>query len=47
MPMWAVLDEQRREAIALCWHEDKAREIADALNGKGAPANLHSQRQGR
>jgi hypothetical protein len=32
MPMWAVLDDEAKQAIALCWHKDKAQRIVDALN---------------
>jgi len=32
-PPFAVLDDRAREAIALCWHKDKAQVIVDALNG--------------
>jgi hypothetical protein len=30
--MWAVLDDRNREAVCLCWREDEAQRIADALN---------------
>lgn len=31
-PPHAVLDDQEREAIALCWHREKAQLIVDVLN---------------
>lgn len=32
MPMWAVLDDEVRAAIALAWHEEEAKRIVDAMN---------------
>jgi hypothetical protein len=32
-PMFAVLDNTTQEAIALCWAEERAKAIVDALNG--------------
>jgi hypothetical protein len=31
-PPHAVLDDQEQEAIALCWHPEKAQLIVDVLN---------------
>jgi hypothetical protein len=32
IPLWSVLDEETRSAIALCWYEHEAQRIVDALN---------------
>jgi hypothetical protein len=39
--MWAVLDDEEKQAIALCWHEEQATRIVEALNrttSKGRPS---------
>lgn len=39
-PPVAVLDNQRQEAIALCWSREKAQLIVDLLNAQERPTDL-------